>query len=96
MNKSELVDAMAEKSGLTKKDSKEALDAMVDSVVQALCEGEKVGLVGFGSFETRYRKERKGRNPATGEEMTIPAAYVPAFRVSQSVKDKVKESLAAE
>lgn len=96
MNKSELVDSIAEKSGLTKKDADKALQATIDSVREAMCSNDKVSLVGFGSFEVRYRKERAGRNPATGEAMTIAASYVPAFRPSKTLKEEVNSNLNAE
>ena len=79
MNKQELLSAMAEKSGLTKKDSEAALAAFI----------EKVQLIGFGSFEVRDRAARTGKNPLTGEEMNIPAAKVPAFKAGRALKDLV-------
>ncbi len=96
MYKSDLVEAIVEKSGLTKKDADKALQATMESISEALCRNEKVSLIGFGTFETRFRKEREGRNPATREPMTIPASYVPAFRASKTLKDTVKENLAEE
>jgi len=93
MHKSDLVDAIAEKSGLTKKDADKALQATLESIEETLCENENVSLMGFGTFEVRYRKERTGRNPATGEEMTIPASYAPAFRASKNLKEKVNENI---
>ena len=89
MNKVELIDAMAEQSKMTKKDTKIALEAFETVVTDALTNGDKVGLVGFGTFELRVRKERKGRNPKTQEEIIIPATKAPAFRFSPKVKDAV-------
>ncbi len=91
MNKSELVASMAEKSKLSKKDSEKALNALVDSVEEALVKGDKVQLVGFGSFEVRNRAERKGRNPQTKEEITIPASKAPVFKVGKALKDAVSK-----
>jgi len=89
LNKAELITSIAERSGLTKKDSEKALNAFIESVEDALAQGEKVQLVGFGTFESRRRKARKGRNPQTGEEIDIPAANMPAFRAGKSLKDKL-------
>ncbi|MGE4282581.1 MAG: HU family DNA-binding protein [Clostridia bacterium] len=89
MNKSELVASMAEKSAMSKKDAEKALNAFVESVQDALVNGDKVQLVGFGSFEVRQRAERKGRNPQTKEEITIPASKVPVFKVGKALKDAV-------
>lgn len=91
MNKAELISVMAEKSGLTKKDSEKALNAFVEAVEDALAEEDKVQLVGFGTFEVRERKARKGRNPQTGEEIDIPAAKVPAFKAGKALKDIVNK-----
>ncbi len=93
MHKSDLVDAIADRAGLTKKDADKALQATLETIEDALCEEDKVSLMGFGTFEVRYREERPGRNPSTGEHMTIPASYAPAFRASKSLKDKVNEIL---
>ncbi|ABK61309.1 MULTISPECIES: HU family DNA-binding protein [Clostridium] len=89
MNKSELITSMAEKSQLTKKDVEVALKAFIESVEEALMDGDKVQLVGFGTFETRERAERKGRNPRTKEEITIPAATVPVFKAGKEFKEIV-------
>ena len=78
MNKAELITSMAEKSQLTKKDAESALKAFIDSVQEALENGDKVQLIGFGTFETRERAAREGRNPRTKETITIPASTVPA------------------
>jgi len=90
MNKSDLIQAVVEKSGLTKKDSASAVDAMLDGITESLAKGESVQLVGFGTFEVRSRKEREGRNPATGETIKIAASKVPAFKAGKALKDKVK------
>ncbi len=90
MNKSELVAAIAEKSELTKKDAEKALNAFIESVTEALADGERVQLVGFGTFEVRQRAERKGRNPQTREEIIIPASKAPVFRAGKGLKDSVQ------
>ncbi|MBD5589167.1 HU family DNA-binding protein [Clostridium botulinum] len=92
MNKKQLLTKMSEKSGLTQKDAEVALKAFIESVEEALESGEKVQLVKFGTFETRQRAERKGRNPRTKEEITIPASIAPAFKPAQNFKDKIKEA----
>jgi len=89
MNKNDLVSAMAEKSGLTKKDAEKALNAFIDAVTDALSNGDKVQLVGFGSFEVRERAERVGRNPQTQEEIKIPATKVPVFKAGKVLKEMV-------
>ena len=90
MNKGELIKAMAEKAGFTNKDAACAYDAFVEAVTDALKAGEKVQLVGFGTFEVRARNERKGRDPRTKEEIVIPASKVPAFKVGKAFKAAVK------
>ena len=90
MNKVELVTKMAEKSNLTKKEAALALDAFIESVEEALENKEKVQLVGFGTFETRERAAREGRNPRTKEVITIPASTVPVFKAGKEFKDRVK------
>jgi DNA-binding protein HU-beta len=90
MNKTELINAVAETSGLSKKDATKAVDAVFDSITEALRKGDKVQLIGFGNFEVRERAARKGRNPQTGEEMEIPASKVPAFKPGKALKDAVK------
>jgi DNA-binding protein HU-beta len=82
---------MAEKSDLSKKDAEKALNAFMDSVEGALTSGEKVQLVGFGSFEVRERAARKGRNPQTKEEINIPASKVPIFKVGKALKDNINK-----
>ena len=86
MNKAELITSMAEKSQLTKKDAESALKAFIDSVQEALESGEKVQLIGFGTFETRERAAREGRNPRTKETITIPASTVPVFKAGKEFK----------
>ena len=91
MNKSDLVAAMAAKTGDTKKSAEETLNAFVDVVTEALVNGEKVQLVGFGSFEVRKRAARKGRNPQTKEEIKIPASKAPVFKAGKALKDLVNK-----
>jgi DNA-binding protein HU-beta len=90
MNKTELVDAVATKSELTKQDSKKAVDALFETISNTLAKEEKIQLIGFGTFEIRERAERTGRNPQTGEEMTIPASKAPAFKPGKELKDAFK------
>ncbi|MCM3194767.1 HU family DNA-binding protein [Priestia megaterium] len=90
MNKTELVDAVATKSELTRQDSKKAVDALFETISNTLAKEEKIQLVGFGTFEIRERAERTGRNPQTGEEMTIPASKAPAFKPGKELKEAVK------
>ena len=89
MNKAELVEAMALKTGDTKKGAEASLNAFVDVVTEALVKGDKVQLVGFGTFESRARAARKGKNPQTGEEIKIPACKAPAFKAGKALKDVV-------
>lgn len=89
MNKAELIDAIADKADLTKADAARALDALIDSVTEALKKGDNVTLIGFGTFTVKERKERQGRNPRTGEPMTIKAAKIPAFKAGKALKDAV-------
>ncbi|MHC1685527.1 MAG: HU family DNA-binding protein [Clostridiaceae bacterium] len=91
MNKSELITNIAEKSGLTKKDAEAALKALIESVVEALENKDKIQLVGFGTFETKERAERVGRNPRTKEEIVIPASVVPVFKAGKEFKDRVNK-----
>ena len=81
MNKTELIAAVAEKAGISKKDADSAVNAVMDTIVEAVAKQDKVQLVGFGTFEVRERSERKGRDPRTNNEFTIPASKVPAFKV---------------
>ena len=91
MNKSELIASMAEKANITKKDAEVALKAFIEGVSTALENGEKVQLVGFGTFETRERAAREGRNPRTKEPIPIPAATVPVFKAGKELKEKVNK-----
>lgn len=89
MNKTELIAAVAEKTGLSKKDSDAAVAAMVDAITESLVQGEKVQLVGFGSFEVKSRGARMGRNPHTKEQIEISASKVPVFKAGKALKDTV-------
>jgi DNA-binding protein HU-beta len=89
LNKAELIGSVAEKAGMSKKDAEKAVNAVFASVGDALAKGEKVQLVGFGTFEVRERAARTGRNPQTGEEIQIAASRVPAFRAGKALKDSV-------
>lgn len=91
MNKSQLVDSVAKKSGLTIKDSTAAVNAVVDSIKDALASGDTVTLIGFGTFLVRERAARNGRNPRTGEIVKIPAVKVPAFKPGKTFKDVVNK-----
>ena len=89
MNKAELIAAVAEKTGLSKKDTEAVVSATFDTIVAAMAEEEKVQLVGFGSFEVKKRAERIGRNPKTKESIKIPASKVPVFKPGTALKDAV-------
>ena len=89
MNKAELVAAMAEKAELSKKDAEAALKAFTDVVAEELKKGEKIQLVGFGTFEVAERGDRTGRNPQTGADMVIPASKAPKFKAGKALKDMV-------
>ena len=89
MNKTELVAAVAENAGLTKKDSERVINAAIDAITASLAKGEKVQISGFGTFETKEREARVGRNPHTKEEIHIPATRVPAFKASKALKDVI-------
>mgnify|MGYP000922285380 FL=1 len=91
MNKTELVAAVAEETKLSKKDSQKAVNAVLETITNELEKGEKVTLVGFGTFEVRNRAERQGRNPATKETITIPASKSPAFKAGKGLKDRVNK-----
>ena len=90
MNKTELINSVAESAELSKKDATKAVEAVFQSIQDALSEGNKVSLIGFGNFEVRERAARKGRNPQTGEEIDIAASKVPAFKPGKALKDAVK------
>ncbi|NLG87330.1 MAG: HU family DNA-binding protein [Firmicutes bacterium] len=89
MNKTDLVSAVAEKAGLTKKDAEKAVGALFDVITEALASGDKVQIVGFGTFEVRDRAARKGRNPQTGEVIDIAAAKLPAFKAGKALRAAV-------
>ncbi len=89
MNKTELVAAIAEKAELSKKDSEKALKAFIETVTDELAKGEKIQLVGFGTFEVAKRAAREGRNPLTGEKMKIKASKAPKFKAGKALKDAV-------
>ena len=91
MNKTELIAAVAEKADLSKKDAEAAITATVDAIAEALTQGEKVQLVGFGSFEVKTRAARVGRNPRTGEEIPISEAKLPVFKAGKALKDAVSK-----
>lgn len=91
MNKTELVAEVSEKAGLTKRDAEAAVKAIVDSVTEALAKGDKVQLVGFGSFEVKKRAARIGRNPRTKEEIEIPATVLPVFKAGKLLKDTISK-----
>jgi DNA-binding protein HU-beta len=90
MNKEQLVDKVADKTGATKKDALEVVNTALDLITAALKKGEKVTLVGFGTFLVRKRKAREGRNPQTGEKIRIPAKKVPAFTAGKELKSAVR------
>ena len=89
MNKTELIAAVAEEAEMTKKDAEKAVKAVIDVISDALVQGDKVQLIGFGTFEVRERGASDGHNPSTQKEIKIPASKAPAFRVSKQLKEKV-------
>ena len=89
MNKTELIAAVAEKAGLTKKDAERAVNATIDAITESLVKGDKVQVSGLGSFEVKTREARTGRNPQTGETIQIAASKLPAFKASKTLKDSV-------
>ena len=91
MNKTELIAAISEKTGMTKKDAEKALLAVVDTITETVVKGDKVTLVGFGSFETKTRDARMGRNPKTKETIEIPASKLPVFKAGKALKDSVSK-----
>ena len=91
VNKTELVSSVAEKSGMTKKDAEKALNAVFESIEDALKGADKVQIIGFGTFEVKAREERKGRNPQTGAEITIPASKTPVFKAGKGLKELVNQ-----
>ena len=90
MNKTELINSVAESAELSKKDATKAVESVFETIQDALSKGEKVQLIGFGNFEVRERAARKGRNPQSGEEIEIAASKVPAFKAGKALKDAVK------
>ena len=90
-NKAELVDRVAKKTQLTKKDVSATVEALFETIQEALKAGEKVQVIGFGNFEVRHRAARKGRNPQTGKEIKIKASKVPTFKAGKALKDAVKK-----
>ncbi|HLS88599.1 MAG TPA: HU family DNA-binding protein [Sphingobacteriaceae bacterium] len=90
MNKADLINSVAQDTGLTKKDTERAINSFMANIEKALAKGEKVSLVGFGTFEVRPRKARVGRNPRTGETIEIPASKVPAFKPGKALRAKVE------
>lgn len=89
MNKSQLIDSIASKSGLNKTQAGDALNAVMDSIGEELEKGGSISLVGFGTFNVKERKARTGRNPQTGAELKIPASKVPSFKAGKGLKDRV-------
>jgi len=89
MNKTELIAAVAQKTGLTKKDAERVVSATVDTIVESMVKGEKVQISGFGIFEAKTREARVGRNPRTKQTIEIPATRLPAFKASKTLKDTV-------
>lgn len=91
MNKTELIEKMAEKAEMTKKDAEKALNAFIDSITEAVASDDKVQLIGFGTFELRRREARDGRDPRSGEVIKIPASNAPAFKAGKGFKDAVNK-----
>ena len=89
MNKLELIQEVSERTGLAKKDAEKAVNAVLDTVADTLAQGDKVQLIGFGSFETKTREARMGRNPKTKEAIEIPATTVPVFKAGKALKERV-------
>lgn len=89
MNKAELISAVAERAGLSKKDTEKCVNAMTDAVTAALAAGDKVQIMGFGTFEVKQRAARKGHNPMTKQEIDIPASKAPVFKAGKQLKDSV-------
>lgn len=90
MNKSELISLVAEKAGMTKKDTEKVVNAVFDGIGESLAKGDKVQVIGFGTFDVRERKAREVRNPATGETIAIPAVRVPVFKAGKALRESVK------
>lgn len=90
MNKTDLIQLVAEKNAFTKKDSERAVNAVLNSIMETVAKGEKVQIIGFGTFEKRQRAAKIGRNPSTGEQIKIPATNVPVFKAGKGFKELVK------
>ena len=90
MTKTELISAVAEKTGVSKKDTEKTVNAVLDTISETLVKGDKIAFVGFGTFETRKRAAKTGKNPRTGETLNIPASTIPAFKAGKGFKDAVK------
>ena len=90
MNKNELIGAVPEKAEISKKDAEKAVNAAIDTIIEKVAAGDKVQLIGFGTFEVRERAEKQARNPRTGEAMTVAACKAPAFKAGQAFKSAVK------
>lgn len=91
MNKSELIAVVADAAKISKKSSEEAVNAILNSIADSLAKGEKVSIAGFGNFEIRQRAERKGRNPATSEEIIVPASKSAAFKAGKALKERINK-----
>ena len=91
MNKTELIAAVAEQSGLSKKDAEKAVSSTIDTIINTVAEGEKIQIAGFGTFEVRERGERVGRDPRTSAEIVIPASKAPAFKAGKALKESVNK-----
>ena len=91
MKKTDLIEVIKEKTGLSKKDAEKALNATIDTIIKAVAEGEKIQLTGFGTFEQRQRNARTGVDPRTGNTIEIPASKVPAFKAGKGFKDIVNQ-----
>jgi len=91
MNKAEFIDAVAAKEGMTKKDAAQAVNAVFDCISEALAAGDKVQVIGFGTFEVRAHAAKQGRNPKTGAAITIPASKSPAFKAGKALKDSLQK-----
>lgn len=90
MNKTDLIQLVADKIGFTKKDSEKAVNAVLEGIMETVAKGEKVQIIGFGTFEKRERAAKIGRNPSTGQQIKIPATSVPAFKAGKGFKEQVK------
>ena len=90
MNKSDLIGTVSEKTDISKKDAEKVINAVFESMSEALAQGDKIQVIGFGTFEVRQREAREGRNPATGAKIQIPAVKVPVFKAGKGLKERVK------